>query len=524
MEENKKKKIPLAVKIIIPVAIVGIICALLFAVVLALINYNTAMALFKAGQYEEAGDQFRSLGSYKDSVMMLARSLYREGEQDYEDGDFEDAVDPFEEMASYYPDMEVLVTDANYMDGVSKGVDGDFKGAMKALGKMDNYGKAKELIAAAEAGETAPLIEEEQSHELPISEDDVIDIVEGHQEGGPVAETSDSSDGSSLLSVEWLVDISCRAEGVDTIEALEEKAGLTIKCISLYMEQFNHFEDEWAWSYRSLKEIHLFSGAHAYVIPLTDTLYEEAENNVQHIIPDDYFSQLPGEYIIQRITYYINSTGNDNNFWAVDETMPVFSVSMGEFVNISDTGGIDVSAMADPDSLEPIPNSSAQLGTYSGGVVLIQTGTSMLNVAEQERAVYATVDYQPVSIEVHEAQTAQSVSSQNIEDSSTPSQEAASNGTRHQTILVCNDDVIAVKEDGTVYAPEEMQYLFESWTDIVSVHQGLAMGGYAVMGIRGDGTESRRPCGIGWRGGPISLKVISAQTVLSDSKLMEPWS
>ena len=165
---------------------VGLIIALLFAVVLPLIRYNTAMALFEAGEYKQSGDAFREMGSYRDSVMMLARSLYREGEEYYNDGEFEDAAAPFEELAEYYPEAEVLVTDAQYMAAVKYGTLGKFDKALEGLEDVADYANAPALIAAAEAEDSKPFIEESLSHDLPLSEDDIIDLVEQY-EGSTVA-------------------------------------------------------------------------------------------------------------------------------------------------------------------------------------------------------------------------------------------------------------------------------------------------------------------------------------------------
>ena len=173
---------PLIVKITAAVLSVAVVCTLLLAVVKPLINYNTALKLFELGEYAQSGDKFRTLGSYKDSVMLLARSLYKEGESYYKTGDFEDAAEPFEELAGYYPEVEVLVTDADYMDGVADGVDGDFEEAIEVLEEVGDYENAQELIEAAQEEEIQPFIDEALDHELPVTEVEVIEVVAEHED------------------------------------------------------------------------------------------------------------------------------------------------------------------------------------------------------------------------------------------------------------------------------------------------------------------------------------------------------
>lgn len=182
---------PLYIKITAAVLATAMAITLLFAVIMPLINYNTAMAMFEGGDYDGSAEGFRKLGDYKDSVMLLARSLYKDGEDDYEYGNFDDAITPFTELAGTYPEMADLVTDAQYMHGVSLGVDGDFDGAIDVLEDVDGYMNAGELIAAAEQEEAEPFMNEVIEHELPVSEVEVVqtvaeyedyddDVVQGH--------------------------------------------------------------------------------------------------------------------------------------------------------------------------------------------------------------------------------------------------------------------------------------------------------------------------------------------------------
>jgi len=212
-KQQRKRIRPLYIWLIAGTLVVAVLITLLFTVIMPLINYNTAVTLFDGGAYETAGDKFRELGSYKDSVMMLAKSLYKEGESDYEVGNFSDAIEPFSELAEMFPETEVLVDDAQYMTGVALAIEGEYEDAIDALEEVENYLDASELIEAAENEEQEPFIDEAISHDLPITEEEVEEIVEeaieeqagdqapGQQPGGHAL-----ADLGELSDSQWLLD------------------------------------------------------------------------------------------------------------------------------------------------------------------------------------------------------------------------------------------------------------------------------------------------------------------------------
>ena len=341
MEKDQKKKMPLAVKIIIPVAVAGIVCAVLFAVVLPLINYNTAMALFEACQYEDAGDQFRSLGSYKDSVMMLARSLYREGEQDYEEGDFEDAVDPFEELSSYYPDMEVLVTDAQYMSGVVAGVDGNYKQAIKALEKVKDYSNAIALLKAAEEENAKPFLDEALTHVLPVTEDEIIEVVEAYQQYADdvpedfefdfEASPASTPQASIMDSADWLVEAVCESEGVKNLDELKEaydfEYEITIVILNLDQEGLS-----------KQATVYLGYAWDQFQVILNEDITADVLAQIEGVIPQDVIDCIPQvESVALAYALRIDALSEDNN--GVDLTM--FGVNRLFFTVNSDGDMID---------------------------------------------------------------------------------------------------------------------------------------------------------------------------------------
>jgi len=107
--------------------------------------YAEAQKLFEAGQYDEAFEAFRTLGSYKDSERKILAIYYAVGEQKFAKNDFEGAIAEFK-RAGYYPgaaakiaECQAAIKNPEYQAAISLQRSGKYEEAIAAFEALGDY-------------------------------------------------------------------------------------------------------------------------------------------------------------------------------------------------------------------------------------------------------------------------------------------------------------------------------------------------------------------------------------------------
>ncbi|MBQ7173733.1 MAG: TIR domain-containing protein [Clostridia bacterium] len=108
-------------------------------------NYNNAMKLYEAGNYEEAISAFTALDGYKDSEEQILNCRYDAAKKDFDDGKYEEAKKAFANLSGYKDsdDMVLKCNDAinepKYKAAVKLFEEGKFEEAVKAFKSFSGY-------------------------------------------------------------------------------------------------------------------------------------------------------------------------------------------------------------------------------------------------------------------------------------------------------------------------------------------------------------------------------------------------
>ncbi len=162
-EKNKKNK-----KIALIVTAVIIALAVIFLIVTKVVipnnNYNKAVALMEAEEYEQAALAFEAMGDYKDSVQMAENAreaaLEVKKAEDYQKACEYMAAENYSEALALFNELEDYKDSKKYAEEAGKIVAYDegitylnnekYEAAITAFKTADNYKDAKEKLALAE--------------------------------------------------------------------------------------------------------------------------------------------------------------------------------------------------------------------------------------------------------------------------------------------------------------------------------------------------------------------------------------
>ena len=138
------------------VAAAACVCIAAFLLVTKVIipnkNYNAAVALMDAGQYEEAITAFEALDGYKNSEEQITECGYLRAAASMEAGQYEEAITAFEAMDGYKDSAEqievckIAIKDIAYDAAVALMNEGKYDEAAAAFETLDGYKDSVDLI------------------------------------------------------------------------------------------------------------------------------------------------------------------------------------------------------------------------------------------------------------------------------------------------------------------------------------------------------------------------------------------
>lgn len=110
----KKEKAKKAAKLIAAVIIIAILAVFVFHAIKREFSYKAAISLRESGQFNEASQAFRQLGTYKDSSTRAQESMqaleYQAGIQYLENGKYTDAIRVFRTLGDYSDSKSQLIS------------------------------------------------------------------------------------------------------------------------------------------------------------------------------------------------------------------------------------------------------------------------------------------------------------------------------------------------------------------------------------------------------------------------------
>ena len=162
--EQRKKKAKITGIIIGIIAVIAVVVVVLAVTVFVPnSNYNNAMALYEAGQYEEAITAFEALNGYKDSAAQIeaCETALKDRKYDtavalYYEGEYEKAIAVFEALNGYKDSTmqieacETALKDFEYDAALALYNAGEYDEAIKAFKALKGYKDSSELITKCE--------------------------------------------------------------------------------------------------------------------------------------------------------------------------------------------------------------------------------------------------------------------------------------------------------------------------------------------------------------------------------------
>lgn len=163
--------------VVITVMIIALIASFTYFVVIRRVNFNLGERYYISKSYPEAISKLKPLGNYRDSYSLYIRSLYKQGMQYYDMGNYLDAMKYFGELADELPGAEKLVTDCKYMTAISEGSAGRFGEAIIILnGLEDCDSDCQTALEAASSRDGEFFIHEYKTHNIPMEMADVVNL------------------------------------------------------------------------------------------------------------------------------------------------------------------------------------------------------------------------------------------------------------------------------------------------------------------------------------------------------------
>ncbi len=146
-EAAKKKRITI-IGWMVAVAVVAVIL-LVTQVIIPSNNYNHAVSLRAAGQYEEAVAAFTELEGYSDAATQVLATYYAEGETKRKAQDWDGAVTAFNNAGSY-SDAETQISETLYQQASILFESGDFADAYSIFATIKGFKDVDNLISTDE--------------------------------------------------------------------------------------------------------------------------------------------------------------------------------------------------------------------------------------------------------------------------------------------------------------------------------------------------------------------------------------
>lgn len=108
-------------------------------------QYEKAMSLYEAGDYERAASIFEELGDYENSVEMAKESKYAKAMSLYEAEDYARAASVFEELGDYKNSAKMAKESKYAYASQLLFEDKEFDSAKRIFGELGNYSDSEEL-------------------------------------------------------------------------------------------------------------------------------------------------------------------------------------------------------------------------------------------------------------------------------------------------------------------------------------------------------------------------------------------
>ena len=178
-EKRKKKNKKIALIVAIVLAAATAVLILLFTVIMPAIRsyqakllqeqeYEAAVALYNAGEYEHAKNAFSQLVGYKDSSSYLNKCKKSINDQDYDtalalynNGKYQEAMSSFKSLNGYKNSEEMIekcqitIIDHDYDAALGLYKAGEYENAKNAFVKLNGYKDSEEMIKKCQTAITA---------------------------------------------------------------------------------------------------------------------------------------------------------------------------------------------------------------------------------------------------------------------------------------------------------------------------------------------------------------------------------
>ena len=154
-------------------------------------KYNDAVALEKAGNYQEAIAAFEAMGDYKDSPEKILECKYAEAEAKLEAGDFPAARAGFNSIGGYSDALE-RINDVRYAEGEHFIETKEYGQALKIFTELGDYKESKERLIATKKGIYQLADELEQAGNY-IQARDEFEKIEGYDDSAERCELINKS-------------------------------------------------------------------------------------------------------------------------------------------------------------------------------------------------------------------------------------------------------------------------------------------------------------------------------------------
>jgi tetratricopeptide (TPR) repeat protein len=175
-EKRKKKNKKIALIVAIVLAAATAVLILLFTVIMPAIRsyqakllqdqeYEAAVALYNAGEFERARNAFSQLIGYKDSSSYLNKCKKAINDQDYDaalalynNGKYQEAMSSFKSLNGYKDSKEMIekcqtiINDQNYDAALALYNDGKYQEALSSFRSLNGYRDSKEMIEKCQTG------------------------------------------------------------------------------------------------------------------------------------------------------------------------------------------------------------------------------------------------------------------------------------------------------------------------------------------------------------------------------------
>lgn len=186
-------------------------------------DYNAAVALMDAGQYESAIDAFKALDGYKDSAEKIAQCETGILDNEYaaalalmDEGKFEEAIAAFEKLdykdsAEKIEECKAAITDKNYNEALALMSKGEYIEAgkiLKTLDYKDSAEKYEECKATApydftEIGDIITFGKFEQDYDLENGPEPITWRVLDKQDGKVLIITENALEKMPFFAIYW---------------------------------------------------------------------------------------------------------------------------------------------------------------------------------------------------------------------------------------------------------------------------------------------------------------------------------